>query len=38
MSLGFLNSTQGVTVEPEPTLERNIKEGQKYDEKISEIH
>jgi hypothetical protein len=37
LSLGFLNSTQGVTVELEPTLERNIKEGQKNDEKINEI-
>jgi hypothetical protein len=27
LSLGFLNSTQGVTVELEPTLEREIKEG-----------
>jgi hypothetical protein len=37
LSLGFLNSTQGVTVELEPTLERDIREGQKYDEKINEI-
>jgi hypothetical protein len=29
LSLGFLNSTQGVTIELEPTLERDIKEGQK---------
>jgi hypothetical protein len=27
LNLGFLNSTQGVTVELEPTLERDIKEG-----------
>jgi hypothetical protein len=27
LSLGFLNSTQGVTVEQEPTLERDIIEG-----------
>jgi ribonuclease HI len=27
LSLGFLNNTQGVTVEPEPTLEREIKDG-----------
>jgi hypothetical protein len=27
LSLGFLNSTQGVTVELEPTLERYIKDG-----------
>ena len=27
LSLGFLNSTQGVTVELEPTLERDIKDG-----------
>ena len=37
LSLGFLNNTKGVTVELEPTLERNIREGQKDDEKISEI-
>jgi hypothetical protein len=37
LSLGFLNSTHGVTVELEPTLEREIKEGQKDDEKINEI-
>jgi hypothetical protein len=35
--LGFLNSTQGVAVELEPTLEREIKDGQKDDEKINEI-
>jgi hypothetical protein len=38
LSLGFLNSTQGVTIELEPTLERDIREGHKGDEKISEIH
>jgi hypothetical protein len=32
LSLGFENSTQGVTVELEPTLEREIREGQKDDE------
>jgi hypothetical protein len=37
LSLGFLNSMQGVTVELEPTLEREIKEAQKNDDKISEI-
>jgi hypothetical protein len=37
LSLGFLNNTQGVTVELEPTLERDIKNGQKDDEKINEI-
>jgi hypothetical protein len=37
LSLGFLNSTQGVTVELEITLERDIREGQKDDEKINEI-
>jgi hypothetical protein len=36
-SLRFLNNTQGVTVELEPTLERDIKDGQKDDEKINEI-
>jgi hypothetical protein len=29
LGLGFLNSTQGVTVELEPTLEQDIKDGQK---------
>ncbi|NAV73899.1 hypothetical protein FGF91_23890, partial [Salmonella sp. zj-f60] len=37
LSLGFLNSMRGVTVELETTLEREIKEAQKNDEKISEI-
>jgi hypothetical protein len=35
LSLEFLNNTQGVTVELEPT--REIKEAQKNDEKINEI-
>jgi hypothetical protein len=37
LSLRFLNSMRGVTVELEPTLEREIKEAQKNDEKINEI-
>jgi hypothetical protein len=37
LNLGFLNNTQGVTVELEPTLEQEIKDGQKDDEKINEI-
>jgi hypothetical protein len=37
LSLGFLNNMRGVTVELEPTLEQEIKEAQKTDEKISEI-
>jgi hypothetical protein len=37
LSLGFLNSTQWVTVEIETTLEWDIKEGQKNYEKINEI-
>jgi hypothetical protein len=37
LSLGFLNTMQGVTVELEPTLEREIKEAQKNDKKINEI-
>jgi hypothetical protein len=37
LSLGFLNSMRAVTVELEPTLEREIKEAQKNDEQISEI-
>jgi hypothetical protein len=36
-SLGFLNNTQGVTIELEPTLEPDIRKGQKDDEKINEI-
>jgi hypothetical protein len=36
-SLGFLNNTQGVTIELEPTLEREIKDVQKDDVKINEI-
>jgi hypothetical protein len=36
-SLGFLNNTQGVIVELEPTLEQDIRKGQKDDEKINEI-
>jgi hypothetical protein len=37
LSLRFLNNTQGVTVELEPILEREINDGQKDDEKINEI-
>jgi ribonuclease HI len=37
LSLRFLNNTQGVTVELEPTLEQDIRKGQKDDEKINEI-
>jgi hypothetical protein len=37
LSLGFLNNTQGVTVELEPTLEKDIRKGQKDDEMINEI-
>jgi hypothetical protein len=37
LSLRFLNNTRGVTIELEPTLEREIKEAQKNDEKINEI-
>jgi hypothetical protein len=37
LSLRFLNSMRGVTVELEPTLERENKEAQKNDEKINEI-
>jgi hypothetical protein len=37
LSLGFLNNTQGVIVELEPTIERDIKDGQKNDKKINEI-
>jgi hypothetical protein len=37
LSLRFLNNTQGVTIELEPTLEQDIRKGQKNDEKINEI-
>ena len=37
LSLGFLNNTQGVTIELEPTLEQDIRKGRKNDEKINEI-
>jgi hypothetical protein len=37
LSLGFLNSTQGVAIELEPTLGKDIRKGQKDDEKINEI-
>jgi hypothetical protein len=37
LSLGFLNNTQGVTIELEPTLEQDIRKGQKDDEKNNEI-
>jgi hypothetical protein len=37
MSLRFLNKTQGVRVELEPTLEQDIGKGRKDDEKINEI-
>jgi hypothetical protein len=37
LSLGFLNNTQGVTVEQEPTLEQDIRKGKKDYEKIKEI-
>ena len=37
LSLRFLSNIQGVTVELEPTLEQDIRKGQKDDEKINEI-
>jgi hypothetical protein len=37
LSLRFLDNTQRVTVELEPTLEQDIRKGQKDDEKINEI-
>jgi hypothetical protein len=37
LNLGFMNNTQGVTVELEPTLEQDIRKGQKDVEKINEI-
>jgi hypothetical protein len=37
LSLEFLNNTQGVAIELAPTLEQDIRKGQKNDEKINEI-
>jgi hypothetical protein len=37
LNLGFLNNTQGVIIELEPTLEQDIRKGQKDDEKVNEI-
>jgi hypothetical protein len=37
LSLEFLNNMRGVTIELEHTLEREIKEAQKNDEKITKI-
>jgi hypothetical protein len=37
LSLWFLNNTQGVAIELEPTLEQDIRKGQKDDEKINKI-
>jgi hypothetical protein len=37
LNLGFLNNTQGVIIELKPTLEQDIRKGQKDDEKIIEI-
>jgi hypothetical protein len=37
LNLRFLNNTKGVTIELEPTLEQDIRKGQKDDEKINEI-
>jgi hypothetical protein len=37
LSLRFRNNTQGVAIELEPTLEKDIRKGQKDDEKINEI-
>jgi hypothetical protein len=37
LSLGFLNNTQGVTIELEPTLEQDIRKGQNDDERVNEI-
>jgi hypothetical protein len=37
LSLGILNNTQGMAIELEPTLEQDIRKGQKDDERINEI-
>ncbi|WVZ97163.1 hypothetical protein U9M48_042718 [Paspalum notatum var. saurae] len=38
LSLGFLHHTTAVVFEAEPTLEQEIREHQKHDEKVQEIH
>jgi hypothetical protein len=37
LNLRFMNNTQGVAIELEPTLEQDIRKVQKDDEKINEI-
>ena len=37
LSLGFLNQTEGEALDVEPTLEQDIRKGQKNDPKIQEI-
>jgi hypothetical protein len=37
LSLRFLNNTQGVAIKLEPTLEQDIRKGQKDDDKINKI-
>jgi hypothetical protein len=37
LNLRFLNNTEGMAIELEPTLEKHIRKGQKDDEKINEI-
>jgi hypothetical protein len=37
LSFGFLNNTQGVTIELEPATEQDVRKGQKDDEKVNEI-
>jgi hypothetical protein len=37
LNLEFLNNTQGVIIDLEPTLEQDIRKGQKDDEKINKI-
>jgi hypothetical protein len=37
LSLEFLNNTQGVAIELDPTLEQDIRKVQKDDEKINDI-
>ena len=37
LRLGFLNNTQEVAIELEPTLEQDIRKGQREDEKMNEI-
>ena len=36
LNLGFVANTQGTSIDVEPTLEQEIRDGQKEDERIQE--